>query len=126
MASEAPRSASTAAFALSPACSSSITESRAAVSVAEFAFDLSAFLSMELVAARRPFLYFPLAHHFEQQVHVPHRLAQYRAGLRMEYADAAPERIAEELVGALDTPVDYAPVETDGARTAARMLAELL
>jgi hypothetical protein len=59
-------------------------------------------------------------------VHVPHRLAQYRAGRRMEYADATHEQIAEELVSALDTPVDYAPVETEGARTAARMLAELL
>jgi hypothetical protein len=29
-------------------------------------------------------------------------------------------------VRALDTPVDYVCVETDGARTAARMLAELL
>ena len=82
--------------------------------------------TMELVAARRPFLYFPLAHHFEQQVHVPHRLGRYRAGRRMEYAAVDPERIAEELVRALDTPVDYVSVETDGARTAARMLAELL
>jgi pimeloyl-ACP methyl ester carboxylesterase/predicted glycosyltransferase len=82
--------------------------------------------TMELVAARRPFLYFPLAHHFEQQVHVPHRLGRYRAGRRMEYAAADPERIAEEVVRALDAPVDYASVETDGARTAARMLAELL
>jgi len=82
--------------------------------------------TMELVAARRPFLYFPLAHHFEQQVHVPHRLGRYRAGRRMKYHAADPERIAEELVRALDTPVDYVPVETDGARTAARMLAELL
>jgi predicted glycosyltransferase len=82
--------------------------------------------TMELVAARRPFLYFPLAHHFEQQVHVPHRLGRYRAGRRMEYTAADPERIAEELVRALDTPVDYVSVETDGARTAARMLAELL
>ena len=82
--------------------------------------------TMELVAARRPFLYFPLAHHFEQQVHVPHRLGRYRAGRRMEYAAADPERIAEELVRALDAPVDYVSVETDGARTAARMLAELL
>ena len=73
--------------------------------------------TMELVAARRPFLYFPLAHHFEQQVHVPHRLGRYRAGRRMDYAAADPERIAEELVRALDTPVDYVPVETDGART---------
>jgi hypothetical protein len=37
-----------------------------------------------------------------------------------------PERITEELVCALETPVDYLPVEADGARTAARMLVELL
>jgi hypothetical protein len=28
---------------------------------------------MELTANRRPFLYFPLQRHFEQQIHVPHR-----------------------------------------------------
>ena len=27
--------------------------------------------AMELTANRRPFLYFPLAHHFEQNYHVP-------------------------------------------------------
>jgi UDP-N-acetylglucosamine:LPS N-acetylglucosamine transferase len=36
--------------------------------------------TMELTAARRPFLYFPLAHHFEQSYHVRHRLDRYRAG----------------------------------------------
>src|SRR4029453_5212049 len=39
--------------------------------------------TMELVAARRPFVYFPLAHHWEQQHFVTHRLAHYRAGSRM-------------------------------------------
>jgi hypothetical protein len=29
--------------------------------------------TMELVACRRPFLYFPLRNHFEQNVHVAHR-----------------------------------------------------
>jgi predicted glycosyltransferase len=82
--------------------------------------------TMELVAARRPFLYFPLARHFEQQVHVPHRLARYRAGRRMEYADATPEVIAEAIAAELAAPVDYLPVGSDGARQAARLLAELL
>jgi predicted glycosyltransferase len=82
--------------------------------------------TMELVAARRPFLYFPLARHFEQQVHVPHRLAQYRAGRRMDYAKADPEVIADVIAAELDAPVDYLPVETDGARRAAGLLAELL
>jgi hypothetical protein len=31
---------------------------------------------MELAAAGRPFIYVPLARHFEQQILVPHRLAQ--------------------------------------------------
>ena len=34
--------------------------------------------SMELTANRRPFLYFPLRHHFEQNFHVRHRLGALR------------------------------------------------
>ena len=82
--------------------------------------------TMELVAARRPFLYFPLAHHFEQQVHVPHRLAQYRAGRRMDYATTDPDGLAEAIAAELGRPVDYRPVETGGAARAAELLAELL
>jgi UDP:flavonoid glycosyltransferase YjiC (YdhE family) len=82
--------------------------------------------TMELVAARRPFLYFPLGHHFEQQVHVPHRLDRYRAGRRMDYADTGIERLAEAMAVEIDRPVDYLPVETDGAARAAALLAELL
>jgi Glycosyltransferase family 28 C-terminal domain len=36
--------------------------------------------SMELTANGRPFLYFPLRHHFEQNFHVRHRLQRYGAG----------------------------------------------
>jgi pimeloyl-ACP methyl ester carboxylesterase len=82
--------------------------------------------TMELVAARRPFLYFPLARHFEQQVHVPARLAQYGAGRRMDYASTDPERLAEAMAAEIERPVDYRPVETDGAARAAALLAELL
>ena len=41
--------------------------------------------SMELTANKRPFLYFPLCHHFEQNFHVRHRLERYRAGRHMDY-----------------------------------------
>jgi pimeloyl-ACP methyl ester carboxylesterase/predicted glycosyltransferase len=83
--------------------------------------------TMELTAAGRPFVYVPLAHHFEQQIHVPHRLARYRAGRRLEYAEAAdPERLAEVVAAEIGRPVDYRPVETDGAARTAAMLAELL
>jgi pimeloyl-ACP methyl ester carboxylesterase/predicted glycosyltransferase len=82
--------------------------------------------TMELVAARRPFLYFPLAHHFEQQVHVTHRLAQYRAGRRMDYDTATPALIADALATELGATTDYRPVEADGARRAAQLLHGLL
>jgi pimeloyl-ACP methyl ester carboxylesterase/predicted glycosyltransferase len=82
--------------------------------------------TMELVAARRPFLYFPLARHFEQQVHVPTRLAQYGAGRPMDYASTEPELLAEAMAAEIDRPVDYRPVETDGADRAAALLVELL
>ena len=82
--------------------------------------------TMELAEHRRPFLYFPLAHHFEQQVHVPHRLGRYRAGTRMDYVTSTPESIGGAVAAALDRPVQSLPVETDGARRAAALIAELL
>ena len=82
---------------------------------------------MELTAAGTPFLFFPLRNHFEQNVHVAHRLANYGAGRhRMDYATATPDLIAEAMVETLRTPVTFKPVEADGATRAARLLAELI
>jgi pimeloyl-ACP methyl ester carboxylesterase/predicted glycosyltransferase len=83
--------------------------------------------TMELTAAGRPFVYVPLLHHFEQQIHVPHRLAQYGAGRRLDYAEAAePERLAEVITAEIGRPVHFRPVEIDGAARTAQLLAELL
>jgi len=82
--------------------------------------------AMELAAARRPFLYFPLRHHFEQRFHVAHRLDRYRAGRRMDFDQATPEVIAQAIAEEIGDGVDYRPVETDGARLAAQRIAELL
>ena len=81
---------------------------------------------MELTANRRPFLYFPLAHHFEQNYHVAHRLGRYRAGRRMDFATATPEVIADAIAAEVGRPVDYRPVETDGAARAATLIAQLM
>jgi pimeloyl-ACP methyl ester carboxylesterase/predicted glycosyltransferase len=82
--------------------------------------------SMELTAQKRPFLYFPLRHHFEQNFHVRHRLERYGAGRRMDYDDSPPEQIAQAIAQEIGRQVDYRDVETDGAATAAQRLAELL
>jgi predicted glycosyltransferase len=81
---------------------------------------------MELAANRRPFLYFPLRNHFEQNYHVAHRLERYRAGRRMDYATSDPDLIADAIATELDREVAYRPVETDGATRAATLIAELV
>jgi pimeloyl-ACP methyl ester carboxylesterase/predicted glycosyltransferase len=82
--------------------------------------------SMELTAQKRPFLYFPLRHHFEQNFHVRHRLERYGAGRCMDYDGSPPEQIAAAVAQEIGRRVDYRDVETDGAVNAARHLAELL
>ncbi len=82
--------------------------------------------SMELTANRRPFIYFPLRHHFEQNFHVRHRLERYGAGRCMDFETATPETIAQAIADEIGRAVDYRPVETDGAARAAALIAELL
>ena len=51
--------------------------------------------AMELTANKRPFLYFPLRHHFEQNFHVRHRLERYGAGRCMDFDESGPDAIAD-------------------------------
>jgi predicted glycosyltransferase len=82
--------------------------------------------TMELVASNRPFLYFPLGHHFEQTFHVPHRLARYGAGRRMDYAAASPEAIGEAIAGEIGRQIRYRPVDPRATARVAARIAEML
>jgi len=82
--------------------------------------------AMELTANRRPFIYFPLRHHFEQNLHVRHRLQRYRAGRYMNYEEETSATIAEAIAEEIHRDVDYLPVETGGASRAAALIADLL
>jgi hypothetical protein len=68
----------------------------------------------------------PLAHHFEQNFHVAHRLNRYRAGRRMDYATTDVDGIAAAIAAEIGRTVAYRPVATDGAMRAASHIAELL
>jgi len=82
--------------------------------------------TMELVAARRPFIYFPLRKHWEQVHHVTHRLAWYGAGAPMDYATTSPEDLAAALAGAVKSEARYRPVAPGTARRAAARIAGLI
>lgn len=82
--------------------------------------------TMELTSLGRPFVYVPVANHFEQNIHVRHRLNRHGAGRCLEYRDADPDRLAAAIAEEIGREVAYRPVPTDGAHKAATLLAELL
>jgi predicted glycosyltransferase len=82
--------------------------------------------TMELTAAKRPFLYFPLGHHFEQRFHVRHRLDRYGAGRCMDFATSSPEALGAAIADEIGKEVAYRDVETHGAARAAALIAEVL
>ncbi len=82
--------------------------------------------TLELTALRRPFLYFPLEGHFEQQVHVSRRLARHGAGIKMSYPRTTPESLSEKVVANIGREVTYDPIDTDGARRAAAIIDQFL
>ena len=82
--------------------------------------------AMELAANRRPFLYFPLRHHFEQNFHVRYRLNRYRAGRAMDFETDGPEEIAAAIAQEIGRNPDYRPIDPGGAARAAAAIAPLL
>jgi pimeloyl-ACP methyl ester carboxylesterase/UDP:flavonoid glycosyltransferase YjiC (YdhE family) len=82
--------------------------------------------TMELAAVRTPFLYFPLRHHFEQQLHVARRLDRLGAGVRLDYDQTSPEALGAAMLEHLGKPVHSADIGLDGTDRAARLLAGLL
>ncbi len=82
--------------------------------------------TMELVAAGRPFIYFPLARYWEQQRFVTHRLDHYSAGKRMDYGSTSPVQLAAALGKAVTRRPRYRAGPRNGAVVAASRIAALL
>jgi UDP-N-acetylglucosamine:LPS N-acetylglucosamine transferase len=82
--------------------------------------------TLELTALRRPFLYFPLEGHFEQQLHVAGRLARHGAGIKLMYPETTPEILAENIISHIGREAAWRPIPTNGAQKAAQLLNQLL
>jgi UDP-N-acetylglucosamine:LPS N-acetylglucosamine transferase len=84
----------------------------------------------ELAALRRPFVYFPVDGHFEQEI-VATRLARYGVGRRMSPSRTTPTELAAAIRGEYARPVTSSSppspsLPTDGARTAAKQILRVL
>jgi len=82
--------------------------------------------TLELTALKKPFLYFPIEGHCEQEKYVAGRLARHRAGVRMKLSETSPERLAEQAALNIESIVDYATISADGARKAAGYISDML
>jgi UDP:flavonoid glycosyltransferase YjiC (YdhE family) len=82
--------------------------------------------TLELTALRRPFIYFPLENHFEQNVVVAERLARHRAGVRMRYSATSPEHLADKIVELAGSNPTWPPIPSDGANRSAELISRFL
>ena len=83
-------------------------------------------ITLELTALQKPFLYFPLENHFEQEIAVAQRCKRHNAGIKMNYSKTTPKTLAEEVVKNIDAKGQYTKIATDGAQKAAKLISKLL
>ena len=83
-------------------------------------------ITLELTALERPFLYFPLRDHAEQQFAVAPRCKRHNAGVRMDYAKTTPEQLAEAVVSNISKQVNYPKLPIKGAQETARLINQIL
>jgi pimeloyl-ACP methyl ester carboxylesterase/predicted glycosyltransferase len=82
--------------------------------------------TLELLAAGRPFAWFPLRRHTIQREHVAHRIKRYGGPPPMEFGDTSAKALASAIASLLSAPADYRAIPEDNVDRAADPLAELL
>jgi hypothetical protein len=81
---------------------------------------------LELTTLNRPFLYFPLAGHFEQQIHVGWRQERLGAGVRLRQPEVSPVQLGALIASTTGQEVQYPRLAVDGARRVAEAVRDRL
>ncbi|MGE5457702.1 MAG: glycosyltransferase [Methanococcaceae archaeon] len=81
--------------------------------------------TIELVALQKPFIYFPIEGHFEQQLHVTPRLKRLNAGIEMKYSQTTPESLAEKILSNIGTQVNYPLIPLRGAQNTVNIIKQI-
>ncbi|HUU04703.1 MAG TPA: glycosyltransferase [Patescibacteria group bacterium] len=71
--------------------------------------------TLELTALQRPFIYFPIEGHSEQEIVVAGRLRRHKAGKAMSYAAGTPDSLAAAIVTNINGHVEYKDIPFNGA-----------
>jgi UDP-N-acetylglucosamine:LPS N-acetylglucosamine transferase len=81
--------------------------------------------TLELTALNRPFIFFPIEGHSEQEF-VAMRLAKHNAGIKMHLSKTPPEMLANKVIENISVKTHYKSLDTNGAAEAARQVIRML
>ncbi|MGE5810466.1 MAG: glycosyltransferase [Ignavibacteria bacterium] len=82
--------------------------------------------TLELVALNKPFLYFPVEGHFEQQLHVAPRLERLKAGVKMQFSQTTPAILAEKIISNIGKQVNYPSIPLQGAKNTVKIIRQII
>jgi hypothetical protein len=82
--------------------------------------------TIELTALRRPFLFFPLEGHCEQQKFIVPRQERLRAGVRLRQKRTSPQALGRTVAAEIGREVDYARPDVGGAARVARIVLDAM
>jgi predicted glycosyltransferase len=83
-------------------------------------------ITLELTALQKPFIYFPLENHFEQEIAVAQRCERHGAGIKMKFSRTTPEYLAKMVLSNINKKVEYVDVPWNGAEKGAKLITSLL
>lgn len=81
---------------------------------------------LELTVLARPFIYFPLANHFEQMIHVAWRQQRLGAGLQLMRRETSASELGARIAAETGRDVHYRPLAVGGADRLAEVVCERL
>jgi predicted glycosyltransferase len=82
--------------------------------------------TLELQALNKPFIYFPLEDHFEQQVDVCYHLERDGVGRKMSYSKTDANQLSQAALEEMEKVVNYPKLRLDGAKLAAQHLGSVI
>jgi len=82
--------------------------------------------TLEFMALQKPFLYFPLQRHFEQQIIVAGRNERLGAGKKMQFPQITPELLTKAVLENIGAKVELPRAGLQGVQRAGAEIAALL
>ncbi|MCG7845285.1 MAG: hypothetical protein MIO90_07645 [Methanomassiliicoccales archaeon] len=82
--------------------------------------------TLELSVLGKPFLYFPLKGHSEQEINVARKLERNHLGIKCSFEDTNADKLAKMVVENIDRPTSSPSVSYEGCSKAADMIADRL